>query len=111
MHYRDALARAVTGAPVGERTASVSAARDRMETTRASTVRRALLVVELMLIVLWGCVVTRPYLDLDPMVVPAGPEYGQDVMPHYFWTRVRECGWCAAWFGGARGGTPAFIEP
>jgi hypothetical protein len=59
----------------------------------------------------WAVWVARPYLNLDPKVVPIGREYGQDIMPHDFWRLLLECGPCALWFGGARGGSPALIEP
>src|SRR3954471_12297201 len=67
--------------------------------------------LELLVVLGWGLVFTHPYLNFDPMAIPLGREFGQDIMPHHFWTRLMECGVCALWFGGARGGTPALIEP
>jgi hypothetical protein len=74
--------------------------------------RSALLVAaEILVVVLWTMLVTRPYLDLNPGVTPAGREYLSGIQTHYFWTRVTQCGWCALWNGSGRGGAPALVDP
>jgi hypothetical protein len=72
--------------------------------------QRALVAAELALVVVWAVLFTRPYLDFDPFVIPVGREYGQSILTHHLWTRIGECGWCALWFGNARGGSPAFAD-
>lgn len=71
----------------------------------------ALIIIELMAITGWAALFTRPYLDLDPNVVPAGREYLSAIQMHTFWDRLRTCGLCALWYGNAGGGLPALADP
>jgi len=66
---------------------------------------------ELSLLFAWTLVITRPYLNFDPMVVPAGREYLSDIRSHHLWIRAEQCGWCALWNGSEQGGSPAFADP
>ena len=66
--------------------------------------------LELLAIVIWAIIVTRPYLNLDPNFVPAGREYLHHIHAHHMWTRFQECGLCALWNGSVRGGYPAFAD-
>jgi hypothetical protein len=61
--------------------------------------------------VLWAAFVTRPYLSLDPDVVPVGGEYLSAIQTHHLWNWMRACGLCALWNGSERGGAPAFADP
>jgi hypothetical protein len=67
--------------------------------------------VELLLIGLWAIWVGRDYLDMNPLVTPAGREFGSAIQAHHLWTRFEECGSCALWDGSERGGFPAFVDP
>ena len=67
--------------------------------------------LELAAVVLWALYFTRPYLDMDPAVVPAGREYLSAIQTHTVWERVRACGLCGLWFGNVRGGFPALVDP
>ncbi len=73
--------------------------------------RRMLIAVELLIITVWTLIVARPYLNLDPAMVPTGPEYLGAIQTHHIWMQARECGWCALWYGSVAGGFPAFAEP
>ena len=66
---------------------------------------------ELAVVILWALFLTRPYLDMDPAIVPAGREYLSAIQTHTVWERVRSCGVCGLWFGNIRGGFPAFVDP
>jgi hypothetical protein len=66
---------------------------------------------EVLLLLLWTLQFSRPYLDLDPAVVPAGNEYSSNINLHHLWTRARVCGWCALWNGSMGGGLPALADP
>ncbi|HVG99007.1 MAG TPA: hypothetical protein VNK05_19010, partial [Chloroflexota bacterium] len=66
---------------------------------------------ELGVLALWAIWFARPYLNLDPQVVPSGREYGSTINLHHLWTRAAACGWCALWNGTARGGSPALVDP
>jgi len=68
-------------------------------------------IVELILIGIWSMWVGREYLDMNPLVTPAGREFGSAIQSHHMWTRFQECGWCALWDGSERGGFPAFVDP
>ncbi len=70
----------------------------------------AIIAAELLAIVLWAMVITGPYLNLDPAVIPIGKEWTSGIQTHHLWTRVGECGWCALWNGSTRGGSPAFVD-
>jgi len=72
---------------------------------------RGFLVVELAAIVLWAVYFTRPYLDMDPAIVPAGREYLSAIQTHSVWQRFEDCGLCGLWYGNVRGGFPAFADP
>jgi hypothetical protein len=69
------------------------------------------IVAELLLLVLWTLFVTRPYLDMNPQMVPSGREYLSAIQTHHFWIWLRECGACALWNGSVRGGHPALVDP
>ena len=66
--------------------------------------------LEILAIVFWSLLVTLPYLNMDPNVVPAGGEYMSAIQTHHLWTRFLECGTCAFWNGSVRGGAPAFSD-
>ena len=78
---------------------------------RAVVWRRLLLGVEFLAILLWTVAFARPYLDMDPSVMPTGREFGSAIQVHHLWMQMRECGWCALWYGNAGGGFPSFAEP
>ncbi|HEY4688341.1 MAG TPA: hypothetical protein VIK33_03450 [Anaerolineae bacterium] len=67
--------------------------------------------VELLVVLLWTLIVTRPYLNLDPTMAPEGREYLSAIQTHHLWTRAQACGWCAVWNGSEQGGAPAFVDP
>jgi hypothetical protein len=83
------------------------------EEQRGPERRRAALLTagELLALLVWALWFARPYLDLDPAVVPAGREYGSTINLHHLWTWARACGLCALWDGSVRGGSPAFADP
>jgi hypothetical protein len=66
--------------------------------------------LELVALVVWTLFVTQPYLNMDPMVIPAGEEYLAAIQSHHLWTRMDTCGWCAWWNDGVRGGAPASVD-
>ena len=66
---------------------------------------------ELVVLALWTLLFARPYLDLNPDVVPLGREYLSNIQTHFLWSRVASCGWCAVWNGSFRGGYPALADP
>lgn len=74
------------------------------------TDEKILLGLEVAVVVFWGMIVTRPFLDLDPAMVPAGEEYPTAIQSHHVWTWVRECGWCGVWNGSTHGGAPTFAN-
>ena len=67
-------------------------------------------ILEILVVVMWTLVVTRPYLNLDPLMIPAGGEYLSEIQGHNTWVVARQCGVCALWDGGTRGGHPAFVD-
>jgi len=67
--------------------------------------------IELLAVFLWTLYITHPYLDLDPTVVPSGREFLSAIQMNHLWPWARECGVCALWYGGVRGGIPAFADP
>ena len=69
------------------------------------------LTAELAFLALWTLSFARPYLDLDPDVVPLGREYLSNIQTHFVWSRAASCGWCAMWNGSFRGGYPALADP
>lgn len=75
----------------------------------AATRSRLLIAAELLVVTIWALIFTRPFLDLDPLVVPNAQDYSS-ILTHHVWTRAVECGWCALWFGSTRGGSPAFVD-
>lgn len=72
--------------------------------------KRLFLAAELLVVVLWALIITSPYLDMEPSVVPAGREYLSAIQTHHLWTQARACGLCALWNGNVRGGAPAFVD-
>lgn len=66
---------------------------------------------ELLILLCWTLVVVRPYLNMDPTLIPSGREYGSAIQTHTFWIQLRECGVCALWNGNVRGGHPALVDP
>jgi hypothetical protein len=68
------------------------------------------IVAELLVVTMWTAAVTRPYLNLDPSLVPSGREYLSVIPAHHFWTRLKECGACAMWDGTVQGGSPALAD-
>ncbi|MBM3124654.1 MAG: hypothetical protein FJZ87_06220 [Chloroflexi bacterium] len=65
---------------------------------------------ELILLALWAAWIGREYLDLNPLRVPAGREFGSAIASNHLWTQFAKCGWCAVWNGSQRGGYPAFAD-
>jgi hypothetical protein len=65
---------------------------------------------ELLAIVGWAVLITRPYLNMDPWTIPSGGEYLDQIRGHYVWRLARDCGWCALWNGSLAGGYPGFVE-
>jgi hypothetical protein len=82
---------------------------------RVVTQSRLLLVMEILGVILWALLVTRPYLTLDPLVIPeAKPdanEYLTLIASNHFWTRFQACGLCSLWDGSMLGGAPAMSNP
>lgn len=66
---------------------------------------------ELIIVVLWAVVVTRPWLTMDMNVYPIGGEYHGAIQIHYIWNEARQCGWCMMWYGSVGGGYPSFVDP
>ena len=62
-------------------------------------------------LLVWTLIIARPYLNLDPTLMPNGREYGSAIQTHHFWVQLRECGACALWSGSVRGGNPALVDP
>jgi hypothetical protein len=78
----------------------------------SSAAQEAILVgVELLVVVLWALLITRPYQNMNPAVVPAGREYLSAIQTNHLWTNVAACGWCAVWNGSVAGGAPALSDP
>jgi hypothetical protein len=73
------------------------------------------LLLEVLVVVAWALVVTRPYHNLDPQMIPdARPEaneYLAIIPSNYFWDWVKECGTCSFWNGSLNGGIPALADP
>jgi len=68
-------------------------------------------VLEILTIVVWGLIISRPYINLDQSIVPAGREYLSAIQTHHLWNWLKQCGLCAMWNGSVQGGYPAFAEP
>lgn len=83
----------------------------RVSRSIAITRGRSLILGELALITLWTLIFARPYLDLDPTIIPNGLEYFGFLQLNHLWSWLRECGACALWNGSMRGGNPAFADP
>ena len=69
-----------------------------------------LTLLELALVLVWAAIVVRPYLNLDPRIIPSGNEYLYHISPNHLWTRAQTCGLCALWNGSMRGGYPALAD-
>ncbi len=67
--------------------------------------------IEIAILVVFTWFVVRPFLDMDPNMVPNGREYLWSIESHYTWERVKECGSCAFWNGSLQGGYPTFANP
>ncbi len=69
---------------------------------------------ELLILVLWTLFITKPYLNMDPMVIPSSfqpaNEYLMAIQSHHLWTYFKECGICSLWNGNIRGGYPSFVD-
>lgn len=72
--------------------------------------RPIIIAVELSLILLWSFVLGSRYLDMNPLVTPAGNEFGSTIQSHHMWTQFQKCGLCILWNGSVRGGFPAFAD-
>ncbi|HEU0169510.1 MAG TPA: hypothetical protein VFS62_17185 [Chloroflexota bacterium] len=66
--------------------------------------------LELMAIAVWTLIVTKTFVNLDPLVVPAGREYLSVIPSHQIWENLRQCGLCFLWNGSMSGGSPAFSD-
>jgi hypothetical protein len=79
------------------------------------TLRPLLPAAEVLALLLWTLLVTRPYLTLDPLVIPSGNEHTSEYLTamqsNHVWTRVKECGLCGMWYGNIGGGYPALADP
>ncbi|MBN1669362.1 MAG: hypothetical protein JW862_19895 [Anaerolineales bacterium] len=93
-----------------ERTRRIFASLHARTWAQAAFRYRLAYLLELSLLALWAIVVTRPYLDLNPALIPAGREFGSAIQTHHLWTQFQDCGWCALWNGSERGGYPAFVD-
>jgi hypothetical protein len=71
----------------------------------------ALTALELLVLLAWALFITWPYADMQPNVVARGPEFLHHIQSNHLWDRVKECGPCAFWNGGLRGGYPALVDP
>jgi hypothetical protein len=67
--------------------------------------------LEVIGIILFGLLMGSPFLNLDPVMFPAGVEYPDFIQTNYLWERAIQCGPCAFWNGTTRGGAPAFVDP
>jgi hypothetical protein len=77
-----------------------------------TSVKKSLLLgFEILVLLIWTLIVTRPYQDFDTRVVPAGRELLSTIQIHHIWEWVKECGSCSLWYGGSSGGFPAFVDP
>lgn len=72
---------------------------------------RLLVAAEVLGIAVWALFVTRPYMDMNPNVVPVGREFLSAIQTHHAWTWAQSCGMCAFWNGSERGGAPTFADP
>jgi hypothetical protein len=77
----------------------------------ALTWSHALVATQLLIIAAWTIVITRPYQNMDPSVVPTGREYLSIIQYHSLWLHLQHCGWCALWNGDSQGGMPAIPDP
>ncbi len=66
---------------------------------------------EILIVILWGLLIAKPYLNFDEDIIPTGNEYPSAIQTHHLWTRLSECGLCAMWNGSTRGGAPYFVDP
>lgn len=66
--------------------------------------------VELMLLAIWAAYLGSAYLNLDPLRIPYGNEFGSAIASNHIWVQFQDCGWCAVWNGSQRGGFPAFAD-
>ncbi len=67
-------------------------------------------VVEWIIIVVWGLFIGQKYLNTNPTIWPAGYGLGIKLIGHQFWINLKQCGLCALWNGGINGGHPAFAD-
>ena len=65
---------------------------------------------ELLLLAFWAAYLGMDYLNLDPLRIPYGNEFGSAIASNYLWMQFQDCGWCAVWNGSQRGGFPAFAD-
>ncbi len=82
-----------------------------MGNRRRALAQVALPAAELLLIAAWALLITRPYLNLDPLVIPAGREFASAIASHQLWMLFRADASAALWNGNLRGGAPAFADP
>ena len=67
--------------------------------------------IEILAIGVWALWVGRSFLDFNPVVWPAGREFGRDVYAFHFWEQLRQCGLCSLWNGSLNGGWPFLSDP
>jgi hypothetical protein len=79
--------------------------------TRPAVKNVALFGLEILILLVWTLVVTRPYQNFDSRIVPAGRELLSTIQIHHIWEWAKECGVCSLWYGGSSGGFPAFVDP
>lgn len=72
---------------------------------------KTIIVIEIVVVVLWALMFTRPYQDLDPAAIPVGREYLSAIQMNHVWLWARDCGSCALWYGSVAGGIPSFADP
>ncbi|MCE9647435.1 MAG: hypothetical protein K8S20_15685 [Chloroflexi bacterium] len=66
--------------------------------------------IELAVLALWALWLGRDYLNMNPLVIPTGREFGSTIQANFLWTQAAKCGSCALWNGFQRGGYPAFAD-
>lgn len=66
--------------------------------------------LEVALILAWSLWTGRAYLDLLMYVRPLGADFPHQIMSHFAWEMLPQCGACMLWNGSMNGGSPAFAE-
>jgi hypothetical protein len=67
-------------------------------------------VVEIVLIFAWALWVGRVYLNPSVFYWPLGSDFSLQIMGHFTWDLLSQCGTCVFWNGMVNGGSPSFAE-